>query len=74
MELLRRSNVLDRGRVKEALRVVFARRKTHEPPEALTPPPAAWEGPFRAMAAECGLPGDIHAAFEEIRDFWKSVR
>ncbi len=41
MELLRRSNVLDRGRVKEALRVVFARRKTHEPPEALTPPDAA---------------------------------
>lgn len=73
MALLLRSGELDRQRVREALQAVFARRKTHPLPSTLEPPPSAWEAPYRDLAAECRLPGDIQAAYQEVHQFWQRV-
>lgn len=64
---------LDRERVREAIAAVFARRGTHRPPATLEPPPAAWEAPYRDLAAACRLPGGSEAAFRGIREFWDGL-
>lgn len=73
MALLLRSDQLDRQRVSNALKVVFTRRKTHPIPTELEPPPEAWEAPYRDLAADCGLPGEIGIAFADLREFWRNL-
>ncbi|MFA5138878.1 MAG: nucleotidyl transferase AbiEii/AbiGii toxin family protein [Elusimicrobiota bacterium] len=74
MALLLRSAGLDKGLTKKALRAVFDRRKIHPIPAALEPPPKNWEAPYRDLAAGCGLPGDMDAAFAGLRAFWDEAR
>lgn len=49
------------GAVRVALDQTFARRHTHPLPAALPAPPAAWAIPYRKIAGEVGLAGDIAA-------------
>ncbi len=68
MYLLLRTGVLP-DRIVEAVRAVFARRKTHPVPVALPPPPESWAAPFAAMADECGAAIRIDEAFALLKTF-----
>ncbi len=74
MALLIGSGGLDRRRVVDALHLTFERRGTHELPASLIPPPADWQVPFRALAEECRLAGDLAAVFAEAQEFLNEVR
>ena len=74
MILLIASGGLDRRRVAEALHLTFERRGTHELPVSLIPPPADWQVPFRALAEECRLPGDLAVVFAGVKEFLDEVR
>ncbi|HEY6344068.1 MAG TPA: nucleotidyl transferase AbiEii/AbiGii toxin family protein [Bryobacteraceae bacterium] len=74
MTLLIGSSGLDRRRVADALHLIFERRGTHELPTSLIPPPADWQIPFRALAEECGLGGDLAEVFAEVQEFLDEVR
>jgi hypothetical protein len=74
MTLLTASGGLDRLRVADALHLTFERRGTHELPASLTPPPVDWRIPFRALAEECRLAGDLAAVFAEVQEFFNEVR
>jgi Nucleotidyl transferase AbiEii toxin, Type IV TA system len=63
MALLIGSGGLDRRRIVNALHLTFERRGTHDLPASLVSPPADWQVPFRALAEECRLPGDLAAVF-----------
>jgi Nucleotidyl transferase AbiEii toxin, Type IV TA system len=57
--------------VKQALRATFARRATHAIPQALTPPPRAWQAAFEQLAAEVDLTSmTLDAAFDELAAYW----
>lgn len=74
MTLLIASGGLDRRRVADALHLTFERRGTHALPVSLIPPPADWQVPFRALAQECRLTGDLAAVFAEVQEFLNEVR
>lgn len=74
MALLVRSGELDRRRVLNALHLIFERRGTHDLPASLVLPPADWQVPFRALAEECRLPGDLAAVFAGVKEFLDEVR
>lgn len=73
MVLLIDSGTLSLERTKEAIVLTFRHRGTHEVPTALEPPRRDWEGPFRALAAECGLPTDLAAALKAVDTFHRSL-
>ena len=56
----------------QAVRKVFDKRKTHKIPQTLNPPPIAWNDPFVAMTAECGLSPDMNAAYEKISNYYNN--
>ena len=61
---------LDVARLPKAIRETFQRRKTHDVPSALIPPPASWSGPFSEMAAECSLEPDMEKHFGVVAQFF----
>jgi predicted nucleotidyltransferase component of viral defense system len=70
--------LIDRGGINhERLRVdvldTFARRKTHEAPVALDPPPDFWRPTFARMAAECAIAPDVAAQFEKVQRFYAAL-
>ena len=71
--LLIGSGALDKQRIRDALRLTFERRGTHDLPASLTPPPADWQVPFHALAEECGLPTDVAAVFAGVQEFVQEV-
>ncbi len=71
--LLIKEGKLDKHTLKKTLSAVFTRRKTHGLPAKLDPPPEEWVKPFRRMADECGLEGDISAAVEILNRFYSGV-
>jgi len=73
MALLIGSGGLDKQRVLKVLHLTFERRGTHYLPASLVPPPADWHVPFRALAEECGLPGDLAAVFADVQEFLDEV-
>ena len=73
MVLLIQSATLVHNTITEAIRVTFERRKTHSLPDRLSVPPAEWQKPYRALARECGLIGQVEDAFEIVRTFTKLV-
>jgi hypothetical protein len=73
MALLIGAGGLDRQRLLNALHLTFERRGTHDLPANLVPPPADWQVPFRALAEECRLPGDLAALFAEVQEFLNKV-
>jgi hypothetical protein len=74
MLLLVESNQLVPERVREAILGTFNRRSTHDVPSSLQGPPAVWEKPFFALAAECGLQISINEAFRIVDIFYRSLR
>ena len=64
---------LDAARLPRAIRETFQRRKTHDIPSALIPPPASWSGPFSEMAAECSLKPDVEKHFAVVAEFVKRL-
>jgi hypothetical protein len=73
MLLLIGSGKMDHTKVRLALDATFKRRKTHTLPAVLARPPAAWKAPFSALAATCGLPGDLSAAYEVLNSFYSKL-
>ncbi len=73
LALLAGSGSLNSRWVRDALRLTFERRKTHDLPALLPSPPADWQIPFQALARECGLPTDIAAVFAEVRAYLEDV-
>jgi hypothetical protein len=69
MTLLAKLGGLEVKRLRHAIRDTFRRRKTHEVPERLPPPPGFWAKPFAELAAECGLEPDITLHFEALVSF-----
>jgi hypothetical protein len=74
LALLIGSGGLDKQRILDALRLTFDRRGTHDLPAGLVPPPADWQIPFRALAEECRLAGDLAAVLAEVQEFLNEVR
>ena len=71
--LLIGSGGLDKQRIREALRLTFERRGTHDLPANLLPPPEDWQVPFHALAEECGLPTDVAEVFAGVQKFVEEV-
>jgi predicted nucleotidyltransferase component of viral defense system len=64
---------LDRERLRTDLRDTFARRKTHDLPGSLNPPPDFWQATFARMAAESGIVADMVAQFAKVREFYAAL-
>ena len=60
-------------RIHVAVATTFARRGTHAVPTDLPPPPSAWERPFTALAAECGIAHTLTSAYESVAAYWRSL-
>jgi hypothetical protein len=73
MVLLIKSATLAHNKVTEAIRLTFERRKTHSLPDTLPVPPAEWQNPYRALARECDLSGQLEEAFAVLRMFVKPI-
>jgi hypothetical protein len=69
MALLIESRGMELRRVADALQLTFERRRTHELPASLVPPPADWQIPFRALADECRIASDIDAVYAVVHGF-----
>ena len=64
---------LDAARLPKAIRETFQRRKTHEIPSALIPPPSSWSGPFSEMAVECSLEPNMEKHFGAVAQFFSKI-
>jgi hypothetical protein len=60
-------------RIHVAVATTFARRGTHAVPTDLPPPPSAWDRPFTALAAECGIVHTLTSAYESVATYWRSL-
>lgn len=65
---------LSADRVRASVEATFKRRRTHDMPQELLPPPADWNRPFAALAAECQLAHTPETALAAVAAFWRSVR
>jgi len=72
LALLIGSGGLDKQRIREALRLTFERRGTHDLAR-LVPPPAEWQIPFQALAKESDLPTDVAVVFAGVQGFLEEV-
>jgi hypothetical protein len=63
LTLLIESGTLVESKVREAVGLTFGRRKTHDIPTELSPPPDAWEKQFTTIAIECRITTDMTDAF-----------
>ena len=73
MVLLIQSGMLLHNKVTEAIRVTFECRKTHSLPGTLPVPSAEWQNPYRALARECNLSGQLEDAFAVLRMFMEPI-
>ncbi len=64
---------LDTTRLSKAIRETFGRRKTHDIPSALIPPPVSWSRPFSELANECGLEPDMDKDFGAVAQFFDGL-
>ena len=73
--LLIEQTKLNTARLPTAIRETFQRRKTHEVPAILAPPPASWSKPFAEMARECGIAVvDIEKNFSQIEQLFSRLK
>ena len=71
--LITSSPELDRTLIKKAIAAIFKRRKTHEIPDSLQPPPADWKPSYAKLARQCGLSADLDEAFRVVAEFLRSI-
>lgn len=69
MLLLIRTGSLNNKKIVNAVKLTFSKRRTHEVPHEVPPPPLAWDTSFAAHAAECGLDENIEKATTELKQF-----
>ena len=50
---------LDAATLHHEIDMIFTLRETHSVPKALPPPPGEWGVPFRRLAKEVGVPGEL---------------
>ena len=72
--LLLQRGSLKQKRIKESLEVVFTRRKTHQIPYKIDPPPDNWKPVFDKMAKECNVNIEIEKAFIVLKNFIESLK
>lgn len=72
--LLIKRGELKPEKVKESLDVVFSRRKTHECPDKINPPPGTWKQVFENMAKACNVNFGIEEAFSVLEDFFENLK
>ena len=65
---------LDAARVGRAVRETFQRRRTHEIPAAVLPPPESWSATFEGLARECGIEADLQKQFGVVARFYAQLR
>jgi hypothetical protein len=71
--LLIENRLVDRDRLGERVRTVFAVRATHELPDDLPPIPAAWRQDYAALVAGLDVEATTtDAALERVRSLWRS--
>jgi len=63
--LVKQSMVLDASRLRMALVGVFEKRRQHQLPGRLPPPPRDWVVPYRKMATEVGVNSDLRTGYAE---------
>jgi len=63
--LIHRRNI-DIDSLREAVKLVFRVRKTHDIPTKLAPPPSKWQMKFTHLAQECALSDDMSLAYTEV--------
>ena len=73
MALLITRGELKRKKVKSSLYVTFTRRRTHDLPEQLNPPPDQWQPVFKNLAKACGINDDIEKTFNLLNDFFTKL-
>jgi hypothetical protein len=56
---------LDADRLRESLAETFEKRRQHQLPEVLPPPPPDWAPAYRRMASELGLDPNLAAGHSE---------
>ena len=69
MALLIKRGDLNHKRIKHSFDVTFTRRRTHDLPEKLNPPPDQWQPVFEKLAKTCGINDDIAKTFKLLNDF-----
>lgn len=72
MMLLIQLNRMNEEKLLSALKQTFARRRTHEIPKTLAPPPQEWKTTFQSLATQCGLK-NIEESFHLIATFYEEV-
>jgi Nucleotidyl transferase AbiEii toxin, Type IV TA system len=71
--LLAENQLIDRARLGDRVRTVFAVRRTHELPDDLPPIPAAWRQDYAALVAGLDVEATtMDAALELVRSLWRS--
>jgi hypothetical protein len=63
----------DGGRLRQIIEAVFTVRATHPVPNELATPTESWRAPYRALALELGLDGDLAAGLDAARLFLDPV-
>jgi predicted nucleotidyltransferase component of viral defense system len=71
--LIKRFASLDASRLRAALRGTFEGRHQQDLPSRLPPPPADWSVPYRRLANEVGLDGDLVTAHLEAANWLDPV-
>ena len=56
---------LDAAILRREIDTIFALRDTHSAPKAVPSPPAEWATPFRRLANEVGVPGELAAGHRD---------
>ena len=56
-------------KVRQAIEVTFARRKTHNFSDNLNPPPDQWQPVFKQLAGACGINDDIEKTFDLLKHY-----
>ncbi len=69
MTLLLLEGNLNREMVVSAMKATFAKRKTHDLPEKLIPPPKEWDPVFQRLSFICKLDKNIEDAYKVLAEF-----
>ena len=59
--------------LKEALKLIFKIRGTHQLPKQIEPPPESWNEPYKELASECALTLSLNDAYAEILNIYSQL-
>lgn len=62
---------MERKRLRKSVFKTFERRKTHDMPEILLPPPNSWAKPYAELANRCKIEEDMYIAFSYVNSYVK---